>query len=94
MVIEKVEGAVLSGEKKHMYMNWMDMAEMRKRNKKQERRNKTKRREKEKEKIAIYCPQGSGTLRQQLIILHVLHILHILHILNYIALSWTILHYL
>ena len=33
-------------------------------------------------KIAIYCPQGSGTLRQQLTILH------------YFALSCTILHYL
>ena len=30
-------------------------------------------------KIAIYCPQGSGTLRQQLTILHILHILHILY---------------
>ena len=30
-------------------------------------------------KIAIYCPQGSGTLRQQLTILNILHILHILH---------------
>ena len=45
-------------------------------------------------KIAIYCPQGSDTFRQQLTILHVLHILHILHILHYIALSWTILHHL
>ena len=51
-------------------------------------------------KMALYCPQGSGTLRQQLTILHilhiphVLHILHILHILHYIALSWTILDYL
>ena len=33
-------------------------------------------------KIAIYCPQGSGTLRQQLTILHILHTLHILHILH------------
>ena len=32
-------------------------------------------------KIAIYCPQGSGTLRQRLTILHILHILFILHIL-------------
>ena len=45
-------------------------------------------------KITIYCPQGSGTLRQQLIILHALHILHILHILHYIALSWIIMDYL
>ena len=40
--------------------------------------------------IAIYGPQGRGTLRQQLTILHVLHILNILH---YIALPWTILDY-
>ena len=33
------------------------------------------------EKIAIYCPEGSGTLRQQLTILH------------YLSLSCTILHY-
>jgi hypothetical protein len=45
-------------------------------------------------KLAIYCQQGSGTLRQQLTILHVLHILHILHILHYFALFWTILHYI
>ena len=32
-------------------------------------------------KIVIYCPQGSGTLRQQLTILHMLHMLHILHLL-------------
>ena len=53
-------------------------------------------------KIAIYCPQGSGMLRQQLPILHYLAlsctILHYLAlyctILHYLALSWTILHYL
>ena len=32
--------------------------------------------------MALYCPQGSGTLRQQLIILHILHVLDILHILH------------
>ena len=32
--------------------------------------------------MALYCPQGSGTLRQQLTILHILHILHILQILH------------
>ena len=30
----------------------------------------------------IYRPQGSGTLRQQLTILHILHMLHILHIIH------------
>ena len=53
-------------------------------------------------KIAIYCPQGSCTLRQQLTILHYLAlsctILHYLAlsctILHYLALSCTILHYL
>ena len=38
-------------------------------------------------KMAIYCPQGSGTLRQQLTIHYILHILH------YLALSCTILHH-
>ena len=33
-------------------------------------------------KMAIYCPLGSGTLRQQLTLLHILHILHIMHILH------------
>ena len=56
--------------------------------------------------MALYCPQGSDTLCQQLTILHILHILHIppilhslqsllsllgLHSLHYIALSCTIL---
>ena len=53
-------------------------------------------------KIAIYCPQGSGTLRQPLTILHYLAlsciILHYLAlsciIWHYHALSCTILHYL
>ena len=31
-------------------------------------------------KMDLYCPQGIGTLRQQLTILHILHILAILHI--------------
>ena len=55
----------------------------------------------EYKKIAIYCPQGSGTLRQQLTFLPILHILHILHylarfctILQYLALPCTILHHL
>ena len=42
-------------------------------------------------KIAMYCPQGSGTLRQQLTILHSVQILHILHIL-YILHILHILH--
>ena len=56
--------------------------------------------------MALYCPQGSGTLRQQFTILHILHILHSLHSLlgllgllglhsqHYLALSCTFLHYL
>ena len=38
-------------------------------------------------KMSIYCPQGSGTLCQQLTIQHILHILH------YLALSCTILYH-
>ena len=40
-------------------------------------------------KIAIYCPRGSGTLRQQLLMMHWL-----CTNLHYLALSCTILHYL
>ena len=43
-------------------------------------------------KIAIYCPQGSGTLHQQLTILHYLALFYI--ILHYLAPSFTILHHL
>ena len=53
-------------------------------------------------KTAIYCPQGSGTLRQHITNLQYLvlscTILHYLAlsctILHYLALSFTILHYL
>ena len=34
--------------------------------------------------MAVYCPQGWGTLCQQLTILHILHILAILHILHFL----------
>ena len=39
-------------------MNWMDMAEMRKRNKKQERRNKTKKKREGKRKNSHILPTG------------------------------------
>ena len=53
-------------------------------------------------KMASYCPQGSGTLRQQLLMMHGIAwyciILHYLafscNIFHYIALSCTILHYI
>ena len=53
-------------------------------------------------KMALYCPQGSGTLRQQLLIMHVIawycivlhHIAWYCTILHFLALSCTILHYL
>ena len=47
---------------------------------------------KSKSKIAIYCPQGSGTLRQQLTIRHYYTLS--CTILQNLALSCTILHYL
>ena len=39
--------------------------------------------------MALYCPHGSGTLRQQLLMMH-----YLCTILYYLALSCTILHYL
>ena len=46
------------------------------------------------QKIAKFCPQGSGTLRQHLTILPILHYLAWFYTnLQYLALSCTILHY-
>ena len=45
-----------------------------------------------KTKMALYCPQGSGTLRQQLLSMH--GIAWYCMVLHYLAPSCTILHYL
>ena len=57
-------------KKKHN-MKGKKKGRKKKSSKTRKRKNKTKyQRKKKKKKMAIYCPQGSGTLRQQLLIMH------------------------
>ena len=57
-------------KKKHN-MKGKKKGRKKKSSKTRKRKNKTKyQRKKKKKKMAIYCPQGSVTLRQQLLIMH------------------------